>query len=404
MNTKTEEKSLVLHEGPTNAVQHPQSLTDLEQVGKLLATSGYFSDARQMAQAAVTVMAGQELGVPPIASMMGINIIKGKVTMGGNLIASRVRAHGYDFKITRHDDKGCVIQFLSKPNKGGKRAVIGESGFTEEDAKRAEVYGPMYRKYPKNMYFNRAMSNGAKWFCPEIFAGMPVYVPEELGVEIDSQGDVVHPPAPKAPYSTGETREEIVERRAREIEGKDQKAVNDTPPRREGVAKPVPEGSGGGGNGAPAANGAANGNGPVSPRLEALWKRMTEFKATVEIITELKAAIVKIQESDAIYYQILGRAGMQHANDVKGHSRREMRMVVKELLEHLEKCEAAIAEPPAEAPEASGFQASDEDVPSALGGSYRPPAGGTADATKDRRGTEATPPPAPPEFDFGDAA
>ncbi|RDT44717.1 hypothetical protein DXF87_27490, partial [Enterobacter roggenkampii] len=35
-------------------------------------------------------------------------------------------------------------------------------------------------KFPKNMLFARAMSNGVKWFTPDVFSG-PVYTPEELG-------------------------------------------------------------------------------------------------------------------------------------------------------------------------------------------------------------------------------
>jgi hypothetical protein len=29
------------------------------------------------------------------------------------------------------------------------------------------------------LFFARAISNGVKWFCPDVFAG-PVYVPEEM--------------------------------------------------------------------------------------------------------------------------------------------------------------------------------------------------------------------------------
>ena len=60
---------------------------DPVQVGQTLAASGYFQDAREAAQAAVKVMAGEELGLGPIAAMTGIHIVKGKVTLSANLIA-----------------------------------------------------------------------------------------------------------------------------------------------------------------------------------------------------------------------------------------------------------------------------------------------------------------------------
>ena len=164
------------------------SFEDIQRIGNLLAASGYFSDVRDMAQAAVKVMAGQELGIPPIAAMMGINIIKGKVALGAHLIASRIRAHGYDFRIVTMDNKGCKIRFIDK--RGGD---LGISEFGEEDAKNAGVFTDMYKKYPRNMYYSRCISNGAKWFTPDVFGGAPVYTPEELGAEVDSEGEMVQP-------------------------------------------------------------------------------------------------------------------------------------------------------------------------------------------------------------------
>jgi hypothetical protein len=37
------------------------------------------------------------------------------------------------------------------------------------------------------MLFARAISNGAKFYCPDAFAGAPVYTPDELGAEIDPE-------------------------------------------------------------------------------------------------------------------------------------------------------------------------------------------------------------------------
>jgi hypothetical protein len=186
-------------------------LANIQRLGNLLAASGYFADAREMAQAAVKVMAGEELGIPPIASMMGINIIKGKVALSGNLIASRIRAHGYEFVVKQMDAHGCVLHFLGKPDAEGKRRMLGASSFTEEDAKAAGLLGSdMYKKYPRNMYFNRTISNGAKWYTPEVTNGAPVYTPEELGATVDEDGNMIHPEPPR------ETQQQVAERRIAE--------------------------------------------------------------------------------------------------------------------------------------------------------------------------------------------
>lgn len=141
-------------------------------MAKLFAESGMFTDAKQAAQAFVKIQAGQEIGLAPFASMTGINIILGKPTFGAGVIASCVKGSAkYDFKVKTLTDKECSIDFFE-----GKE-LIGNSTFTIEDAKKQATKN--LDKFPKNMLYARAMSNGQKWFCPDVFQ-MSVYVPEEM--------------------------------------------------------------------------------------------------------------------------------------------------------------------------------------------------------------------------------
>lgn len=147
-------------------------VSEIMTMAKTFAESGMFTDTKQMAQAFVKIQAGQEIGVPPFAAMSGIHIIQGKPTMGAGLIASTVKGSGkYDYKVKEMTDKVCSIDFYQ-----GKE-MIGNSTFTIEDAKKALTKN--IDKFPKNMLFARAISNGVKWFCPDVFSG-PVYVPEEM--------------------------------------------------------------------------------------------------------------------------------------------------------------------------------------------------------------------------------
>lgn len=148
---------------------------DTMRLGEVLAKSGYFQDARDAAQAVVKVLAGRELGIGPVASMTGIYLVKGRVTLSANLMAAQIKRSGkYDYRVTKMDDKGCTVEFFQ----GGQ--PIGISSFDEADARAAGLLGgDNWKKFPRNMYFSRAMSNGAKWFCPDVFSG-PVYTPDEL--------------------------------------------------------------------------------------------------------------------------------------------------------------------------------------------------------------------------------
>lgn len=181
---------------------------DVMRLGQVLARSGYFQDARDMAQAVVKVLAGRELGFGPIASMTGFHIVKGKVSMSANLMAAAIKRSGrYDYRVAELTPKACRLAFTDKGE------PIGESSFTIEEATAAGLLSnATWKAYPRNMLFARALSNGAKWYCPDIFGG-PVYTPEELGVAVDGEGEPVKPvetapnTAVKVDMATGEVIE-----------------------------------------------------------------------------------------------------------------------------------------------------------------------------------------------------
>ena len=173
----------------TNDLMITSNFNETMQLGEVLSKSGFFQDSQSAAQAIVKILAGRELGFGPVASMTGINVIKGKVSLSANLIAAAVKRSGrYNYRVIRLDDQSCSIKFFE----GGKE--IGDSTFTMDDAKTAGLATDNWRKFPKNMLFARAMSNGAKWYCPDLSGG-PLYTPDELGAEIDGEtGEVISAP------------------------------------------------------------------------------------------------------------------------------------------------------------------------------------------------------------------
>ena len=120
--------------------------------------------------------------------MTGIHIIKGKPAIGANLIAAAIKRSGRsNYRIKRHDMTICEIEFLER--NGDKWEAVGLSTFTIEDARKAGTQN--LDRFPRNMLFARAISNGARWYTPDIFGGAPVYTPEEMGATVDADGDVI---------------------------------------------------------------------------------------------------------------------------------------------------------------------------------------------------------------------
>ena len=200
-------QAIVLHEPaaqasltPYGAAQMagiPQSVDDLMKLATQFARSGYFTDAQEaavaVAQAVVRIQYGKELGIGPAAAMMGIHIIQGVPSPKAHLLAAMIKRSGkYDYRVRRWDSEACVLEFYEDGR------LQGESSFTMDDAKRAEAPSGKnahnWRKFPRNMLFARALTNGQKIYCPDVFMG-PVYSAEELGVEVDSEGNPVAPPA-----------------------------------------------------------------------------------------------------------------------------------------------------------------------------------------------------------------
>ena len=173
----------------------PTNLPELETFARMASASGYFSDAREAAQAMVKIAAGLEMGIAPIQAMTSIHVIKGRVTLSANLMAAQVRRAGYRYLVA-WSEGACSITFFDGENK------LGESSFSLRDAKTAGLSGGGWAKYPRNMLFARAMMNGVRWYLPELALG--IYDPEELGAESQTCPEPLpEGPLPEIPFEEG---------------------------------------------------------------------------------------------------------------------------------------------------------------------------------------------------------
>ena len=166
----------------------PLMMRDPLGLAKHFAGSGYFKDARGLSQAVVKIVAGEELGIGPMAAMQGIHFIKGKLAMGANLQAVQVkRSEHYEYRELEGDAEKCKLVWLEDGEE------IGTSEFTIAQARAAGLVKAEsgWVTYPEDMLFARALTRGIRRHCPEVLAGTPAYTPEELGAQIDAQGEPV---------------------------------------------------------------------------------------------------------------------------------------------------------------------------------------------------------------------
>jgi len=144
---------------------HPADLA------RVFSTSRLFTGVGDMAQAMVKILAGRDLGMGAFSSMQGIDIIKGKLRLTANTLASMVKlSERYDYRVKVWTDDECAVEFFQGSDS------IGTSTFTMTDAKRAGLANKdNWKCYPRNMLWARAMSNGVNAFCPDVTKGIRAY-------------------------------------------------------------------------------------------------------------------------------------------------------------------------------------------------------------------------------------
>lgn len=162
------------------------------RIGAAAARAGNYKSKNE-AELALRVKYGMEMGLGPATALQSVAIINGSPALTAGAIASKLAAHPeYDYEVTEHTEDKCTI--VVHRFKRGEWRACPPSTFTMADAEKAGLVrqGP-WKQYPKNMVFARALTNAARWHAAEVFGG-PIYTPDELGAEVDGDGEVVSVP------------------------------------------------------------------------------------------------------------------------------------------------------------------------------------------------------------------
>lgn len=144
------------------------------ELAKIFADSAIFPDIKTAAQGFVKILAGRELGMTPMQALNNFYFVNGRIGITANAAASLIKNSGkYDYEVKTHTEEACVIIFKSKD------AIIGESSFTTKDAAKAGLINKdVWKNYPRNMMFSRALMNGIRWYCPDALSGCSYSVDE----------------------------------------------------------------------------------------------------------------------------------------------------------------------------------------------------------------------------------
>lgn len=224
-----------------------RNINDVARLANAIAQSGYFKDADTAQKVAVKMLYAMAMGFDAIAGLQGVDLIEGTPTPNAQLWAAAIEASPlYDYEVVERTDERCTIAFFRRQTDGSWRRR-GEVTWTMDDARRAKLAGKdNWVKYPRAMLHWRAMTEGGRAYCPELFGGVRAYVPEEIwpdqpvaGAHIDLEtGEVIEMPAagglPQDGPTGGVTSAAPAEASSPPADGPDEAAVKALPQRRDG--------------------------------------------------------------------------------------------------------------------------------------------------------------------------
>lgn len=168
-----------------------QEFATMKELGKMAVSSGLLPNGINTPEKAVIIMLkGRELGIPPMQAFSSIAVINGKPTMSAELMMAMIYRNvvGSTVNYLETTSEKCVIE-AKRP--GGKATKFS---FTMEDAKRANLVGKgPWQTYPGAMLRARCISSMARAMFPDALSGV-VYTPEELGADVNDEGDIVSVP------------------------------------------------------------------------------------------------------------------------------------------------------------------------------------------------------------------
>ena len=188
----TEKKKAMVVQSPTALVVNSREEWDmLREQATVLVASGILPDAIKTPEAAAVIMIkGRDLGLPPMEAFEHLHVINGTVGYSALYMRRRFFEKKPDalWEIVEQNEMVCTIRTARK--KGDK---VQEFSYTMEDAQRAGLTNPtkngkpsMYTKHPTEMLFARCTTNAIRAVHPEVM-GSVSYSTEELQGIVDTE-------------------------------------------------------------------------------------------------------------------------------------------------------------------------------------------------------------------------
>lgn len=128
---------------------------------------------------------GRELGIGPLTAINNIDIIDGTISMRAKLMSALIHNNGHIIKTLKQTNEICRLECYRYHHQTNQLINVGTVTFDLHDAELAKLTGRgTYKKHPKAMLTNRALTLAARTFYGDCLAGIG-YTAEEVEVTDD---------------------------------------------------------------------------------------------------------------------------------------------------------------------------------------------------------------------------
>lgn len=162
------------------------------------------------AKVAAAILYGRELGLPPMTSLSGIQVISGKPALSAEMMRALILAAGHQMRI-KQSDGSCTIRARRREEIGDDDAWQ-EFTFTTAQARKAGLTGGNWDKYEPDMLLARATSRAARAMFADVTHGLrTVEEVEDYGSEPVAPVVVTAPARLKAVAAADSQPQPVVE-------------------------------------------------------------------------------------------------------------------------------------------------------------------------------------------------
>lgn len=164
----------------------PTSLPEVQSMAEILAKSNLLPEGLKgkAPDVVVQILAGQELGLAPMASIRGVHIVQGKPLLSADTMVALVLGSGLAeyFSLVEETDVKVTYETKRKGSPHAQRAT-----WSDEDTKLAGLNTKdNWRLHKKQMRRARARAILARDVYPDVLAGC--YDPDEIAVPLHPSG------------------------------------------------------------------------------------------------------------------------------------------------------------------------------------------------------------------------